>query len=214
MNTIWLKLAGAVVVILIVIVVASKFMGGNSTSTPAPEPQKDKTFYDMADRDKQFGQEPERVEQETAQPQVSAQPTVAGPNVAAVPAAPPAQLAPPQTHKYVLPSDIANKQTTIYVKPMSEEEELGASQLPSWAAATRSMGRLPLLQYGPSVKACRQILSQWPDSWYAFRAKQILGEIHNSGKGAQYNITEADLDISKFLKPRPGWEKRVVEPVK
>jgi hypothetical protein len=213
MNTIWLKLAGAVVAILVAVVVIGQFTGGSSG--PAPVAQKDKTFDDMVQRDKQLGQEPKPAEPAATQPRANAQPMATEPNAAARPAAQPAPATAAQpSRKYVLPSDIANKRTSIYVKPLNEEDDIAAQEQLPWATATRSMGRLPFLQYGPMVTTCRRILAQWPDSWDAFRAKQMLDEIHDSSKGEQYKVTEAELDIGKFLKPRPGWQERVVEPVR
>ena len=210
MNTIWLKLAGGVVAIIVVLVVVGQFTGDKSSSTPAPAPQQDKTFYDMADRDKQFGQEPKPVE--TPQPQATAPQTTPGPNVAAAPVAQPTPPPPQPARKYVLPADITQK-TTMYFKPLGEEDDIQAQQLLPWATTARSLGRLPMLQYGQMVKACRDILSRWPDSWYAFRAKQMLGEIYER-YAENYKITEPELDVSRFLKPRPGTQAREVEPIR
>lgn len=209
MNTIWLKLAGAIVAIIIVLVVIGQFTGGKSPSTPAPQ---NKTFDDMVQRDKQFGKEPKPVEQEAASPQANAQQAVAGPNVAAAPAAQPAQTVPQPTRTSVLPKDITQK-TTMYFKPLSEEDDLQAQQLLPWATTTRSIGRLPMMSPGPMVKTCRDILSRWPDSWYALRAKQMLADIYET-RGAAFNITEQEMDISRFLKPRPGTQPREVEPIR
>ncbi len=209
MNTIWLKLAGGVVAIIVVLVVVGQFTGDKSPSAPASAPEKDKTFYDMADRDKQFGKEPKPV-QETPQP--VAPPTTPGPNVATAPVAPPTQPAPQPARKYMLPSDITQK-TTMYFKPMNEDDDIAAQQLLPWATTARSLGRLPMVQYGPMVKASRDIMTRWPDSWYAFRAKQMLNEIYER-YGENYKITEQEMDVSKFLKQRPGTEAREVPPIR
>ncbi|MBP8910923.1 MAG: hypothetical protein KBI32_05405 [Phycisphaerae bacterium] len=202
MDSIWVKIAGAAVVVVLVIIVLGRFTG--STSEPSPA-ENDKTFYDMADRDKQFGQAPkpaepvpEPVQQPAGEVQVQTpgqepQPTV---SVAGV----------------VLPSSIT-RPTTLHFIPLDETEDVAAQQLLPWAVAGRSIGRLPMMQYGPMVKACRDILQRWPDSWYAFRAKQMLEEI-SERHGAQYNIMPQELDISRFLKPRRGTEPATVEPVR
>jgi len=201
-DSIWVKIAGAAVVVVLVIIVLGRFTG--STSEPSPA-ENDKTFYDMADRDKQFGQAPkpaepvpEPVQQPAGEVQVQTpgqepQPTV---SVAGV----------------VLPSSIT-RPTTLHFIPLDETEDVAAQQLLPWAVAGRSIGRLPMMQYGPMVKACRDILQRWPDSWYAFRAKQMLEEI-SERHGAQYNIMPQELDISRFLKPRRGTEPATVEPVR
>jgi type IV secretory pathway VirB10-like protein len=220
MNTIWLKIAAAAVVVVIVIIVAGHFTS-NKPGTPAPAepPQKQKTFYDMADRDKQFNEAPKPVEEPAAQP---AQEPAAQP--AQEPTAPPAQpqpapLPPPPTMARPagvwFPSDITSPMT-LYFKRMSEEDDIAAQQILPYATAGRSIGRLPIMQYGFMMKACRQIEERWPDSWYAFRAKQMMEEItqYSDRYAKQYNITPQELDISRFLKPRQGLEPRRVEPIR
>ena len=207
MNTFWLKIAGVVVAIVVVIVLISVFTSSSpapSVSPAAPtkeQVEKPKTFYDMADRDKQFLEEPKAVsKQKTEQPQEP----------------PPEAQAPQQpagrTPGVVLPSDI-KRPTRLYFKPLEEIEDIQAQQLLPWATAGRSIGRLPFLQYGLMVKACRQVEERWPDSWYAFRAKQMLEEVAER-YAANYKITEQELDISRFIKPRRGTEPRIVEPIR
>jgi hypothetical protein len=122
----------------------------------------------------------------------------------------PVQQPTAQASGVVLPSSIT-KPTTLYFIQLEETEEIAAQQLLPWATANRSIGRLPMMQYGPMVKACRDILQRWPESWYAFRAKQMLEEV--SQRHAQYNITPEELDISRYLKTRRGAEPFTVEPV-
>jgi len=215
MNTIWLKIAGAAVVVVIVIVVIGNFRSKES-SAPAPE-QKDKpkTFYDMADRDKQFNQAPKPVEQPPAQP---AQEPAPQPQPEAQ-----AQQQPPQSQPQpagrpggvVYPSDLKGP-TTLYFTRMSEEDDIQAQQILPYATAGRSIGRLPIMQYGLMMKACRQIEDRWPDSWYSFRAKQMMEEIttYSDRYEKMYNITPQELDISRFMKPRRGTEPRTVEPIR
>jgi hypothetical protein len=208
-NSIWLKIAGAAVVIVVVIVVLGRFGGNESPRAPA---EKDKTFYDMAERDKQFAEAPKPAEPSGAQTPQQPAPEAQPP--AEQPAEQPAQpVQPPvaQTPGVVLPSNIT-KPTTLYFKPLDETEDIAAQQLLPWAATGRSLGRLPMLQYGPMVKACRDILQRWPDSSYAFRAKQMLEEIYER-HGAQYKITPQEMDISQFMKPRRGTQPVTVEPV-
>ena len=217
MNTIWLKIAGGVVAIVIVIVVAGRFTSNKSAPAPAPQakseqPGKPKTFYDMADRDKQFNQAPTPAEQPPAQPQEPApQPQ---PQQAQQPTPPAAQPAgrPPGV---VFPSDLKGP-TTLYFVPMSEEDDIQAQQIMPYATAGRSIGRLPIMQYGLMNKACLQIEERWPNSWYCFRAKQMLEEItqYQDRYAQMYKITPQRLDISRFMKPRQGTEPRTVEPIR
>lgn len=207
MNTFWLKIAGAVVAILVLIILVKGFLPSGGELKPAEKP---KTFYDMADRDRQFLEEPKAADEQKAEqpgkpaPEPQAQ-------LAQQPSAAPTQPA-GRTPGVVLPSDIKGT-TTLYFKPLEEIEDIQAQELLPWAAAGRSIGRLPIMQYGLMVKACRQIEERWPDSWYAFRAKQMLEEIAER-YAANYKITEQELDISRFLKPRRGAEPRIVEPVR
>jgi hypothetical protein len=216
MNTIWLKIAGVAVVAVIVVVVVGSLRSGKSTPAPAPPPaEKSKTFYDMADRDKQFNEAPKPVEEPVAeQPQQPAQPQTAPEQPAAQPPAQP-EPAPTRPAGVVYPSDLKGP-TTLYFKKMSEEDDLQAQQILPYATAGRSMGRLPIMQYGLMMKAIQQIEERWPDSWYNFRAKQMMEEItqYSDRYVVQYNITPQRLDISRFMKPRPGFEPRKVEPAR
>jgi type IV secretory pathway VirB10-like protein len=218
MNTIWLKLAAVAVAIVIAIVVVSKF---TSSDKPAPAPQakseqsqKPATFYDKADRDKKFGEAPKLVEQPTAQPAQEPAPQPEPQPAQQPPAQPPAQPA-GRPAGVVYPSDLKGP-TTLYFTKMSEEDDIQAQQILPYATAGRSMGRLPIMQYGLMMKACRQIEERWPDSWYAFRAKQMMEEIttYSDRYEKQYSITPKELDISRFMKPRQGTEARQVEPIR
>jgi len=213
MNSIWLKIAGAAVVVVLVIVVLGRLGGDKPASEPA---QQDKTFYDMAERDKQFGEEPKPVQEPPAEP---AQPPAAEPQT---PPEQPAQQTPEpapqpvaQVPGVVLPSSITQP-TMLHFKPLSEDDDIAALQILPYATAGRSIGRLPVVQYGLMMRAVEQIEQRWPDSWYCFRAKQLMEEITQySDRYAQmYKITPERLDISKFLKPRQGTEPREVKPIR
>jgi len=208
MGSIWVKIAGAVVVLVLVIVILGRLGGDEPASGPA---EKEKTFYDMAERDKQFGEEPKAVQQppaEAAQQPVAQEPAPTEQPTQTLAQAEQQPVA--QVPGVVLPSSIT-KPTTLHFKPLDETEQVSAEQTLPWAVASRSIARLPMMQYGPMVKACRDILQRWPDSWYAFRAKQMLEEV--AERHAQYNITQQELDISRFLKPGRGTEPREVQPV-
>lgn len=214
MNTIWLKIAGVAVVVVIVIVVLGRFRGNEPTPPPAEREQK--TFYDMAERDKQFNEPPQPVEAPAAQPpeEPAPQPEPQAPQPAPQPAQPPSQ---PDGRPagVVYPSDLKGP-TTLYFVPMTEEQDIQAQQLLPYATAGRSIGRLPVMQYGLMMKACQQIEERWPDSWYCFRAKQMMEEItwHQERYAMMYKITPQRLDISRFMKPKQGTEPRIVEPIR
>jgi hypothetical protein len=207
MNTIWLKIAAAAVAVVIVLIVVSKFTSSESAPAPQEPAEEPRNFYDMADRDKQFQEEPQPATETPTEPEPAAEQPTAQP-------AQPQEPTPQPTSRYKLPSSITQP-TTLYFKTMSEIDDIEAQRLLPYATAGRSIGRLPITQYGLMVKACRQIEERWPDSWYAFRAKQLLEEIYVYERyAATYKITEQELDISRFMKPRQGTEPRTVEPVR
>jgi len=203
--------------VVVVIVVLGRFQGDKQPAAPVEPPR---TFYDTAERDKQFNETPKLVEPTPepapatpAEPAPTTAPAVEPPAPAPEPPAPaPMPARPPGI---VYPSDLKSTRT-LYFKPMSEEDDIGAQQILPYATAGLSIGRLPVMQYGLMMKAIQQIEERWPDSWYCFRAKQMMEEItqYQDRYAKMYNITPQRLDISKFLKPRPGTEGREVEPVR
>jgi hypothetical protein len=213
MNSIWLKIAGVAVLVIVVVVVAGRFQSDKPAAGPAAptetrQPEGTRTFADVAERDRQFATAPKPAEvQPVEQPVPVATPPA--PQPAQPPAPAPAQ---PAAGGVVLPSSIT-KTTTLYFKSLSEEDDVAAQQLLPWAQTGRSIGRLPMMSYGPMVRACRDILTRWPDSSYAFRAKQMLEDISTSSRAGGFNITAQEMDISRFLKPRQGTQAVKVEPV-
>ena len=105
------------------------------------------------------------------------------------------------------------KPTTMYFKPMTEMQEIEVQRIMPTTEAGRSIGRLPMTHFSLMVQGCRQILAKWPASWYAFRAKQMLEDMPER-YWTNYKVTEEELDISKFMKRRPGTQARTVEPVR
>ncbi len=214
MNTIWLKIAAVAVVLVVALVVGSKFMSDKKpASNPAPAKEEPNTIYDMAERDKQFLEEPKTAETpaEAQPPTQPTEPTTPAPTVQQ-PARQPEPAPPAQASGVVLPSQITQP-TTMYFKPLSEIDDIEAQRILPMATTGRSIGRLPVTHFNLMVQGCRQILERWPDSWYAFRAKQMLEEMPERF-WRTYKVTEAELDISKFLKQRPGTEPRTVEPIR
>ncbi len=215
MNTIWLKIVAAAVVLVVAVVVISNFMSKDSgPATPTQEEEKTRTFDEMAERDRQFLDEPTVVGEimtgQELEPATRPQPAQETPQQEPTPQPTQPQPQAQPASQYAMPSSITEP-TTLYFKPMSEIDDIEAQRLLPYATAGRSIGRLPVMQYGLMVKACRQIEDRWPDSWYAFRAKQLLEEI-SERYAANYKITEQELDISRFMKPRQGTEPRTVEP--
>ncbi len=210
MNTIWLKIAGVTVVAVVVLIIGSKFMGGDDNKPePAGDSDKPKTFYDMAERDKQLTEPPKPGPVTETEP--ATQPPT--PTESQVEQAPqPATQPPAQTRSnIVLPSDIT-KPTTMYFKPLGDIEDIEAQRQLEMVGTGRSLARLPVTHAKLMVDACRRILQQWPDSWYAFRAKQALEDMPERFRG-NYKVTEKEMDISMFLKQRRGTQPMTVEPM-
>jgi hypothetical protein len=192
MNTFWLKIAGLAVVVMVVIVLIGVFSSSErsqpATESAAQPKARHKTFYDQAEEDKkEFLAEPQAVKeqvQEQKRPAVSQKP--------AKPVQPP------------------EEPTLLYFKPLSEIDKVEAERLLNVAVPGRSIGRLPWTGFKLMVDNCRRIISKWPDSWYAYRAKQMLNDMPERFR-SRYKITKEELDISKFTKQRPGTKPFTVE---
>lgn len=192
MNTFWLKIAGAVIGIVVIVVLIGIF---TSNSAPQPE-QPEKTFYDQAREDKEkFLAKPQAVESpeqqqvpeqnQAIEDKAQAEKTVAEPERPA-----PKPVEPP-------------KPTTLYFKPLSEIEQIEAERLLNVAVPGRSIGRLPMTGFNLMVPNCREIIKKWPDSFYAYRAKQMLADMPERF-WPRYKVTEEERDISMFYEQRPG----------
>ena len=217
MNTIWLKIAAAAVAVVIAIIVVGRF----SSDKPAPsEPEKQKTFYDMADRDKQFNEPPKPVEEPPAQPAQEPAPQPAPqPEPQPAPQPPVQQTTPVPTMArpagVVFPSDLTGP-TKLYFMPMSEEDDIAAQQILPYATAGRSIGRLPVMQYG--------LMNEGLSADRGALARQLVclpGQADDGGDhpvpdryAQRYKITPQRLDISRFMKPRQGTEPATVEPIR
>ena len=195
MNTFWLKIAGLVVLAVCVIVLVTVLTSGTADTEPK---KPTKTFYDQAEEDKEkFLAKPQALDtQEAPAVTKSEQPQAKTENVGSVP---------PATKPAEPP-----KPTILYFKPLSEIDEIEAERLLNVAVPGRSIGRLPMTGYNLMVPNCRQIISNWPDSWYAFRAKQLLADLPERYQ-KRYNVTKEELDMSRFVKPRPGTQPFKVE---
>ncbi len=177
MNTFWLKMAGLAVVVVGVIFLISVIRGGKTQTEPEPPP---KTFYDQAEEDRsRFLAEPQQVQEQEL---VDHNKT---------PVEPPVKQARPA------------EPTQLYFKPLSEIDEIEAERLLGVAVPGRSIGRLPMTGFKLMVDSCREIIRRWPDSWYAYRAKQMLADMPPRYQ-QRYNITQEELDVSRFSEPRPG----------
>jgi len=194
MNTFWLKLAGIAVLVLVVIVLVIVILPSGETQ-PKPRP---KTFYDMADRDSnKFLKKPQNVEApDQNQGQVEPKPPE-----------PPSVSKPTGTAQKTTPTV---KKVTLYFSELSEIDKIEAQRFLNVAVPGRSIGRLPMTGFILMVQNCRRIIQRWPDSWYAYRSRQMLADIPVRFR-ARYHITEEEMDLSRYSKPREGTKPLVVE---
>jgi hypothetical protein len=195
MNTFWLKIAGVAVAVVVGIVVVAMFIAGGPQEPQPPE----KTFYDQAEQDKKkFLAEPQALDSSQQEPVPQQGPAAQEPQTAAEQAQP--AVEPPKPAGPV----------TLYFKELSEIDSIEAERLLNIAVPARSIGRLPMTGFKLMVDGCRQIIQKWPDSWYAFRAKQMLLDMPERYR-RNYNITEEELDVSRYAQPRPGTKPFTVE---
>ena len=193
MNTIWLKIAGAVVAVIIIFALVVIFTSGPKQEQAQPEqPKKPKNFAQQVEADKEkFLTEPQPVEVQTKQPAVEDQ------NV-------PKQVQPVQ--QPVEPT----QPVTLYFKELGETDKIEAERLLNVAVPGRSIGRLPMTGYKLMVDNCRQIINRWPESWYAYRAKQLLADMPDRYK-QRYNVTEKEVDLSMYAEPRTGTQPYTIK---
>ncbi|MBL7154813.1 MAG: hypothetical protein ISS79_13945 [Phycisphaerae bacterium] len=184
MNTFWLKVAGIAVGAVVVIILIGTFTG-DGDEPKAQEPEKG--FYDQVEKDKQeFLTKPQALEPQKQDP--PSQPDMPAANQVVAEPVQPVQEPP--------------KPITLYFKELTEIEEVEASRYLNAAVPARSMGRLQI-GFKLMVDNCRRVIQRWPESWYAYRAKQMLIDIPERFH-ARYKITEQEKDLSRFTKPRPG----------
>jgi len=192
MNTFWLKTAVLAIAVVAGIIVIGSFTGGDS------EPKElEKTFYDKAEEDKQrFLAEPQALHAKEIGP-VAEQGPAAVDSQAVVPVPPtPRPIEPPEP-------------TILYCRGLSEIDKIEAERLLNAAAPARSLGRLQI-GFNLMMQNCRQILRRWPDSWYAYRAKQMIADMPERFR-ERYKVTQKELDLSTFAEPRPGTRPFTVE---
>jgi hypothetical protein len=186
MNTFWLKAVALVIAVVVGIIVIGSLTGGDS-----PPQEAETTFYDKAEEDKErFLAEPEAVEVQEAEPVAEREQAVAP-----IPPAP-RPVEPPQPK-------------VIYCRELSEIDKIEAERLLNAAVPARSLGRLQV-GFNLMMENCRQILRRWPDTWYAYRAKQMIADMPERFRD-RYKVTQEELDLSAFARPRSGTKPFTVE---
>ena len=197
MNTFWLKMAGLGAVIVGLIILVNVFW------QPEEKPeQPPKTFYDQAKEDRQrFLAEPEAVDSREEKPVSETTPQVSKQS----------QAAQNKTvAERVQPAKEPPEPVELYFKELSEIDEIEAERLLNVAVPGRSIGRLPMTGFKLMVDTCRQIIQRWPDSWYAYRAKQLLADMPPRFQ-KRYRVTEEEVSLSRFAKPRPGTKPFIIK---
>jgi len=183
MNTFWLKVAG---VLVVVVAIGAFVMWMRSGIEEAQHPEV--TFYDMVEKDrKELLAEP-NTKDLTSQPAQSQAPTVSEPNESTQPNEPQLQKAEP---------------VTFYFTQLDETEQIEAEQLLAMIPTGRSIGRLPMTGYNLMVETCRQIMGRWPGSIYDYKARRALNQMPERFR-QRYRITDQELDLTQFTKPRPN----------
>ena len=194
MNTFWLKMAGLGAVIVGLIILVNVFW------QPEEKPeQPPKTFYDQAKEDRQrFLAEPEAVDSREEKPVSETTPQVSKQSQAA------------QNKTVAERVQPAKEPVELYFKELSEIDEIEAERLLNVAVPGRSIGRLPMTGFKLMVDTCRQIIQRWPDSWYAYRAKQLLADMPPRFQ-KRYRVTKEEKSLSRFAKPREGTKPFIIK---
>jgi hypothetical protein len=193
MNTIWLKIAGVIVAVVLIFALVIIFTSG-PTEAPAQTEQQDKpkNFAQQVEADKEkFLTEPQPVEEKKQEPVVEDQ------NI-------PEQV----QHVQQLPQPA--QPVTLYFKELGEIEKIEAERLLNAAVPGRSIGRLPMTGFKMMVDSCRQIIKRWPESWYAYRAKQMLTDMPERFQ-QRYNVTQEEMDLSMYSEPRTGTQPYTIK---
>jgi len=184
MNSIWLKIAAAVVAVFIVIVVVDKFKSGEPAGPSAPRAEsssdKPKTVYDQwQEDDDKYSVQSQTEDTQSAQPEPQ-------------PAQPTETATQPQTAQ-----PAPQQQPTFEKLPF--EQDLQAQKLFEHAKMEFKQSRLPMMTPARMVKDCREIIQRWPKSEYAFQAKRMLADLPQRYH-TMYTITDQEKDVSSFYK--------------
>jgi hypothetical protein len=180
MNTFWLKIAGGAIAVVALIILINVF----SSSEPEPPPIEEKGFSHQVETDKKkFLARPELVEP-TDQNEQTTQ-----------------QTDPNQPVKTIIQIPKPPEPVTLYFVEISEIDQIEAERLLNVAVPARSIGRLPMTGFKLMVDNCRMTISRWPESWYAYRAKQMLADMPERF-WSRYKVTREEVDVSMYTKPR------------
>jgi hypothetical protein len=190
MNTFWLKIMGLAILAVAVIIAVSVFTSGTDSAPSAPKkPEKD--FYAQAEEDRERFLSKPQEQAPQGQTATSEQRSRSDNDTAGEPGEPDSEPAEPAQPE------------VLYFKELGEMEKIEAERLLNAAVPGRSIGRLPMTGFKLMVDSCREIIRRWPDSWYAYRAKQLLADLPERYQ-QRYRVTEEEKDLSRFAEQRPG----------
>lgn len=196
MNTIWLKIAGVIVAVVLIFVLVMVLTSPETEEpTQSEQPVKPENFAQQVEADKKkFLTEPQPVEEKAEETQ---QPVIEDQNL-------------PEQVQVVQETKQEPQPETLYFKELNEIEKIEAERLLNTAVPGRSIGRLPMTGFKLMVDTSRQIIKKWPESWYAYRAKQLLAEMPERFK-RRYNVTPEEMDLSMYAKPRAGTQPYTIK---
>jgi hypothetical protein len=183
MNTFWLKIVGVAVTVLALIILINVF----SSSEPEPQPiQEEQGFSHQAATDRK---------------KFLARPAPADANTQSVETT--QQTDPNKPVKTIIQIPKPPEPVTLYFVELSEIDQIEAERLLNVAVPGRSIGRLPMTGFKLMVDNCRMTIQRWPESWYAYRAKQMLADMPQRF-WPRYKVTKEEVDVSMYTQPRPG----------
>jgi hypothetical protein len=180
MNTFWFKIAGGAIAVVALIILINVF----SSSEPEPLPIEEKGFSQQVETDrKKFLAKPAPVDPAKQNAQTAQ------------------QTDPNKPVKTIIQIPKPPEPVTLYFVELSEIDQIEAERLLNVAVPARSIGRLPMTGFKLMVDNCRMTISRWPESWYAYRAKQMLADMPERF-WSRYKVTEKEVDTSMYTKQR------------
>lgn len=172
MDSFWVKIAilGAVVIGLIVLVKTVKL--------PESQPEPEKTVADvLKQKEAGFREDPQPIEQDPAEEvEQTVSDEVNQPLEAPV-------IEPPAAPQFA---------------KLSEIEAIEAEQILEQAITFRKTAHISRgAGYKTTVELCRKLISKFPDSEYAFKAKRILNDIPDRFKEL-HHVTEEETELGNY----------------
>jgi hypothetical protein len=186
MNGFWIKAAG---IVIVVAVIGAFVMWIRSGIKEAQNPER--TFSDMVKQDR---------EEINAEPNANDLSSGSGRQQAREAGEPATSAQPAEQPQPV----------TFYFTQLDETEQVEAENRLAMIPTGQSIGRLPMTGYNLMVDTCRQIIERWPGSIYDYKARRSLGQIPERYR-SRYNITDEELDLTHFTKPRPNTTPYTIE---